>query len=78
MTDVKHKAAALPRPNLNARQPLQKPAHRRGDAQDIPNAVLFLGSNLASRTATESLVINGGIPIELPGAIATRMTGLES
>ena len=78
MTDVKYEAAALaPTPNLDARQALQNPVRRRGDAQDIANAVLFLVSDLASFVSGESLVVDGGMSIELPGAIASRMTGLE-
>ena len=39
--------------------------------------MLFLVSDLASFVTGESLVVDGGLSIELPGAIATRMTGLE-
>ena len=62
MPNVKHEAATrAPTPN-------RTPASR---SKTPPAAVLFLVSDLASRTATESLAINGGIPIELPGPIAT-------
>ena len=78
MTDVKYEAAALkPTPELDARQALQNPVRRRGDAQDIANAVLFLVSDLAGFVTGESLVVDGGMSIELSGSIATRMTGLE-
>ena len=53
MTDVKHEAAARPRPSWTP-----------GDAQNIANADLFLVSDLAT-------------PTQLPGAIATRLTGLK-
>lgn len=78
MPDVKHQAAARPpTPELNARQTLQNPIGRPGDAQHIPNPDLFPLPNLASRTATVSLAINGGLSIKLPAPIATCMTGLE-
>ena len=50
---------------------------RRGDAQDIANAVLFLVSDLAGFVTGESLVVDGGLSIELPGSATTRLTGLE-
>ena len=50
---------------------------RRDDAQDSANAVLFLVSDLASFVTGESLVFDSGISIQLPGSIASRMTGLE-
>ena len=78
MTDVKYEAASLdPTPELDARQALQNPVRRRGDAQDIANAVLFLVSDLAGFVSGESLVVDGGMSIELPGSIASRITGLE-
>ena len=78
MTDVKYEAAArAPTPELDARQALQNPVRRRGDAQDIANAALFLVSDLASFISGESLVVDGGMSIELPGSIAGRLTGLE-
>ena len=78
MTDVKYEAAAqAPTPELDARQALQNPICRRGDAQDIANAVLFLVSDLASFVTGESLVVDGGLSIELPGSATTRLTGLE-
>ena len=50
---------------------------RRDDAQDIANAVLFLVSDLAGCIIGESLVVDSGMSIQLPGSIASRMTGLE-
>ena len=60
------------------RRPIRNTIRRRGDAQDIANAVLFLVSDLAGFVTGESLVVDGGMSIELPGSIATRMTGLEA
>ena len=77
MTDVKYEAAAqAPTPELDARQALQNPICRRGDAQDIANAVLFLVSDLASFVTGESLVVDGGLSIELPGSATSRLTSL--
>ena len=78
MTNVKHQAAARsPTPQLNVYQPLQNPIRPNGHAQHIPNAVLALVSNLASFITGESLVVDGGLSIKLPGSIAGRITGLE-
>ena len=78
MTNVKHKPAArAPTPELDSRRALQNPVRRRGDAQDIANAVLFLVSDLASFTSTESVAINDRMPTKHPASIAARLTGLE-
>ena len=62
---------------LHNRQPLQNPSRPNGYSQVIPNSVLNLVSNLASFVNGESLVVDGGLSIELPGSAATRLTGLE-
>ena len=74
MTDVKHEAAALaPDPEADAWQARQNPVRRRGEAQDVANAVLFLVSDLAAFVSGASLVVDGGMSIELPGSVASRL-----
>ncbi len=51
-------------PKLDARQALQNPIRRRGDAQNIANAALFLVSNLARLVTRESLAVNSGMPTD--------------
>jgi NAD(P)-dependent dehydrogenase (short-subunit alcohol dehydrogenase family) len=74
MTDVKHEAAASdPDPEADAWQARQNPVRRRGEAQDVANAVLFLVSDLATFVSGASLVVDGGMSIELPGSVASRL-----
>ena len=74
MTDVKHEAAASdPDPEADAWQARQNPVRRRGEAQDVANAVLFLVSDLAAFVSGASLVVDGGMSIELPGSVASRL-----
>ena len=74
MTDVKHEAAASdPDPEADAWQARQNPVRRRGEAQDVANAVLFLVSDLAGFVSGASLVVDGGMSIELPGSVASRL-----
>ena len=66
MTDVKHEEAALdptPAPDYNGpedKSAAGNPVRRRGEAQDIANAVLYLVSDLAGFVSGASLVVDGG------------------
>ena len=74
MTDVKEEAAREnPNPRQDALSALVNPIGRRGVAQDIANAVLFLVSDLASFVTGESLVVDGGLSIELAGTNTQRV-----
>ena len=47
------------------------------DAQDIAKTYFFFVSDLACFIAGESLVLNGGLSIQLPGSATSRLTGLD-
>ena len=74
MTDVKHEEAALdPTPAPEDKSAAGNPVRRRGEAQDIANAVLYLVSDLASFVSGASLVVDGGMGIEIPSSVASRL-----
>jgi len=76
MTDVAYEKAALaPDPERDEAQARSNPVGRRGEAQDIANAVLFLLSDLASFISGASLVVDGGMSIELAGSRMERNQG---
>ena len=77
MTDVKHEAAARPRPSRTPARPSRTPSAAATTPHPIPNAVLNLVRNPASFITRESLTVDHRMPIELPATIATRLTGLE-
>jgi len=76
VTDVKQSAWET---NLEqqALTRLQNPIGRPGFAQDIANAVLFLVSDLASFVTGESLVVDGGMSIQLAGVATHKALAWE-
>jgi NAD(P)-dependent dehydrogenase (short-subunit alcohol dehydrogenase family) len=76
MTDVKRESSGAAELGYNGPADpaaLANPVRRRGEAQDIANAVLFLVSDLAGFVSGATLTVDGGMGIELPGSVASRL-----
>ena len=79
MTDVKHEQATKQREggveynSLHDKSAQGNPVRRRGEAQDIANAVLYLVSELAGFVSGANLTVDGGMGVEIPTSVASRL-----
>ena len=79
MTDVKHEQATKQREggveynSLHDKSAQGNPVRRRGEAQDIANAVLYLVSDLAGFVSGANLTVDGGMGVEIPTSVASRL-----